>query len=49
MTLRAYAPTLVELPGKIAEAKRATPAQVAIAWLLAQRPWIVPIPAPAWP
>ena len=35
---------LVELLGKIAEGKRATPAQVAIAWLLAQRPWIVPIP-----
>jgi aryl-alcohol dehydrogenase-like predicted oxidoreductase len=29
----------------IAERKRATPAQVALAWLLAQRPWIVPIPA----
>ena len=35
---------LVELLGKIAEDKRATPAQIAIAWLLAQRPWIVPIP-----
>lgn len=35
---------LIQLLGKIAEDKRATPAQVAIAWLLAQRPWIVPIP-----
>jgi aryl-alcohol dehydrogenase-like predicted oxidoreductase len=30
--------------GKVAEAKRATPAQIALAWLLAQKPWIVPIP-----
>ena len=30
--------------GRIAAAKQATPAQVALAWLLAQRPWIVPIP-----
>ena len=35
---------LVELLGKIAEDKGATPAQIALAWLLAQRPWIVPIP-----
>lgn len=35
---------LVDLLGKVAEQKRATPAQVAIAWLLAQKPWIVPIP-----
>jgi aryl-alcohol dehydrogenase-like predicted oxidoreductase len=28
----------------IAEAKQATPAQIALAWLLAQKPWIVPIP-----
>jgi aryl-alcohol dehydrogenase-like predicted oxidoreductase len=28
----------------VAERKQATPAQVALAWLLAQRPWIVPIP-----
>jgi aryl-alcohol dehydrogenase-like predicted oxidoreductase len=35
---------LVELLGKIAARKQATPAQVAIAWLLAQKPWIVPIP-----
>jgi aryl-alcohol dehydrogenase-like predicted oxidoreductase len=35
---------LVELLGGIAERKNATPAQVALAWLLAQKPWIVPIP-----
>ncbi|HZT60261.1 MAG TPA: aldo/keto reductase [Pyrinomonadaceae bacterium] len=35
---------LVELLGQIAARKNATPAQVALAWLLAQRPWIVPIP-----
>ena len=35
---------MVDLLGKFAEQKRATPAQVAIAWLLAQKPWIVPIP-----
>jgi len=35
---------LVELLASIAETKRATPAQVALAWLLAQKPWIVPIP-----
>jgi aryl-alcohol dehydrogenase-like predicted oxidoreductase len=35
---------LVDLIGKIAAAKRATPAQIALAWLLAQKPWIVPIP-----
>lgn len=34
----------VELLGQIAKQKGATPAQVALAWLLAQRPWIVPIP-----
>jgi aryl-alcohol dehydrogenase-like predicted oxidoreductase len=34
----------VELLGRIAEQKKATPAQVALAWLLAQKPWIVPIP-----
>ena len=36
--------TLVELLRSIGERKRATPAQIALAWLLAQRPWIVPIP-----
>jgi aryl-alcohol dehydrogenase-like predicted oxidoreductase len=35
---------LVDLIAKIAAAKRATPAQIALAWLLAQKPWIVPIP-----
>jgi aryl-alcohol dehydrogenase-like predicted oxidoreductase len=35
---------LVELIGTIAERKKATPAQIALAWLLAQKPWIVPIP-----
>ena len=35
---------LVELIGKIAAAKKATSAQIALAWLLAQKPWIVPIP-----
>jgi aryl-alcohol dehydrogenase-like predicted oxidoreductase len=34
----------VDLLGKVAERKRATPAQIALAWLLAQKPWIVPIP-----
>jgi aryl-alcohol dehydrogenase-like predicted oxidoreductase len=35
---------LVELLGRIAARKHATPAQIALAWLLAQKPWIVPIP-----
>jgi aryl-alcohol dehydrogenase-like predicted oxidoreductase len=35
---------LVDAIGEIASARQATPAQVALAWLLAQRPWIVPIP-----
>ena len=35
---------LVDLLGKIAELKKVTPAQLALAWLLAQKPWIVPIP-----
>ncbi len=35
---------LIELLGSIAERKKATPAQIALAWLLAQKPWIVPIP-----
>src|SRR3954464_2694808 len=35
---------LVELLGEVAARKKATPAQVALAWLLAQKPWIVPIP-----
>jgi len=36
--------TLVNLLGTIAGEKNATPAQIALAWLLAQKPWIVPIP-----
>jgi len=35
---------LVDLLGEIATRKKATPAQIALAWLLAQKPWIVPIP-----
>jgi aryl-alcohol dehydrogenase-like predicted oxidoreductase len=35
---------LIDLLGKVAAQKIATPAQIAIAWLLAQKPWIVPIP-----
>jgi aryl-alcohol dehydrogenase-like predicted oxidoreductase len=35
---------LVDLLGRIGERKKATPAQIALAWLLAQKPWIVPIP-----
>jgi len=36
--------SLIDLLGQIAEGKKATPAQIALAWLLAQKPWIVPIP-----
>lgn len=36
--------TLVDLIGNFAREKKATPAQIALAWLLAQKPWIVPIP-----
>jgi len=36
--------SLIALLGEIAERKQATPAQIALAWLLAQKPWIVPIP-----
>jgi aryl-alcohol dehydrogenase-like predicted oxidoreductase len=35
---------VVDLLGSIAKQKGATPAQIALAWLLAQKPWIVPIP-----
>jgi aryl-alcohol dehydrogenase-like predicted oxidoreductase len=35
---------IVDLLGQIAARKKATPAQIALAWLLAQKPWIVPIP-----
>lgn len=41
---RAANRALVDLLSRIAEQKQATPAQIALAWLLAQRPWIVPIP-----
>jgi aryl-alcohol dehydrogenase-like predicted oxidoreductase len=40
---------LVDLLSKVAERKKATPAQVALAWLLAQKPWIVPIPGTTKP
>jgi aryl-alcohol dehydrogenase-like predicted oxidoreductase len=36
--------TVIELLGRIATQKKATAAQIALAWLLAQKPWIVPIP-----
>jgi len=36
--------TLVEVLGRLADKKKVTRAQIAIAWLLAQKPWIVPIP-----
>jgi aryl-alcohol dehydrogenase-like predicted oxidoreductase len=35
---------LINLLGEIAERKKVTPAQIALAWLLAQKPWVVPIP-----
>ena len=35
---------LVDLLGRIGEQKKATPAQIALSWLLSQKPWIVPIP-----
>src|SRR5579872_4761364 len=35
---------LIDLLGRIAKRKNATPAQIALAWLLAQKPWMVPIP-----
>ena len=41
---RAANMALVDLLKRVGEKKRATPAQIAIAWLLAQKPWIVPIP-----
>jgi aryl-alcohol dehydrogenase-like predicted oxidoreductase len=40
---------LVDLLGKVAERKSATPAQIALAWLLARKPWIVPIPGTTKP
>jgi len=41
--------TLVDLLGRMGEQKQATPAQIALAWLLAQKPWIVPIPGTTKP
>jgi aryl-alcohol dehydrogenase-like predicted oxidoreductase len=41
--------TIVEIVTRIAERKNATPAQIAIAWVLAQHPWIVPIPGTTKP
>ena len=41
---RAANMAMVDLVKRVAEGKRATPAQIALAWLLAQKPWIVPIP-----
>jgi aryl-alcohol dehydrogenase-like predicted oxidoreductase len=35
---------VVDLIGKVAKQKKATPAQIALAWILAQKPWMVPIP-----
>jgi aryl-alcohol dehydrogenase-like predicted oxidoreductase len=40
---------LVDLLSKVAERKKATPAQIALAWLLAQKPWMVPIPGTTKP
>ncbi|HEY1272049.1 MAG TPA: aldo/keto reductase, partial [Terriglobales bacterium] len=40
---------LVDLIGKFAQQKKATPAQIALAWLLAQKPWMVPIPGTTKP
>jgi len=40
---------LINLLGTIAERKKATPAQIALAWLLAQKPWMVPIPGTTKP
>jgi aryl-alcohol dehydrogenase-like predicted oxidoreductase len=40
---------LVDLLGRIAGRKKATPAQIALAWLLAQKPWVVPIPGTTKP
>ena len=35
---------MVDLVGRFAQQKKVTPAQIALAWLLAQKPWVVPIP-----
>jgi aryl-alcohol dehydrogenase-like predicted oxidoreductase len=41
--------TLVDLLARMGQQKKATPAQIALAWLLAQKPWIVPIPGTTKP
>ena len=41
--------TLVDLFSRFAEQKKATPAQIALAWLLTKKPWIVPIPGTTKP
>ena len=41
--------TVVDLIGRFANRRKATPAQIALAWLLAQKPWIVPIPGTTKP
>jgi aryl-alcohol dehydrogenase-like predicted oxidoreductase len=41
--------SLVDLLGRIAATKKSTPAQMALAWLLARKPWIVPIPGTTKP
>jgi len=43
-TIRRANRALVDLLARIAERKKATPAQIALAWVLAQKPWMVPIP-----
>ena len=40
---------MVDLLGAMARRKQATPAQIALAWLMAQKPWIVPIPGTTKP
>jgi aryl-alcohol dehydrogenase-like predicted oxidoreductase len=40
---------MVDLLANIAQRKKATPAQIALAWLLAQKPWMVPIPGTTKP
>jgi aryl-alcohol dehydrogenase-like predicted oxidoreductase len=40
---------LIDLLSQVAEQKNATPAQIALAWLLEQKPWIVPIPGTTKP
>jgi aryl-alcohol dehydrogenase-like predicted oxidoreductase len=44
LTIRDYLRDSVKLLDEIAAKKKATPARVALAWILAQKPWMVPIP-----